>query len=119
MEQDANLKVPVLFGYAANWQAGLNIKSPRIFRLPVKVFADLAMSDDTGRRKETMLWDAGLNITLVKDILEVYVPLAYSTDIRETLDLNNIAFVNRIRFTFNMHKIVAKDLIKNNFTSEH
>jgi hypothetical protein len=116
MEQDGNLKVPVLFGYASQWMAAVNIKSPQLFRLPLKLFADFALSDDTGLRTEKQLWDAGINLTLARDIIEVYVPLAYSNDIRETLELNNIGFLNTVRFTFNIHRIVARDLIKNNFT---
>lgn len=116
MEQDANMKVPVLFGYANKWMVAVNIKSPRLGPLPLKAFLDVATSDLSGIRQETLLWDAGINLTLVKDIIEVYVPLLYSNDIRETLDLNNIGFANRLRFVFNLHKIVARDLIKNNFT---
>lgn len=113
MEQDGNLKVPVLFGYASNWMAALNIKSPQAFALPLKLFADVAMSDDTGLRTEKLLWDAGINLTLARDIIEVYVPLVYSNDIRETLELNNMSFLNTVRFTFNLHRIVARDLVKN------
>lgn len=111
-EQDGAMKVPVLFGYSAQWMAGINIKSPKLFILPVKLYADVVSCDARYLRNELFLWDAGINIVIFKDILDIYIPLAYSADIRETLDLNNVSFKNRIRFTLNIHKLVAKDLIK-------
>jgi len=38
--------------------------------------------------KDKFLWDAGVNITILRDIVEVYISFAYSNDIRQTLDLN-------------------------------
>ncbi len=114
-EKDGNLKVPVLFGNSPTWMAAINLKSPKLFILPVRVFADVVFTDADVLLKDKMLWDAGLNVSLIKDMIEVYVPLAYSEDISKTLDLNNISFSNRIRFTLNIHKLVAKELVKNNF----
>lgn len=114
-ERDGAMKVPVLFGYSTQWMAGINIKSPKLFILPVKIFADIVTCDGRDLLNETFLWDAGLNITILKDIVDVYIPLVYSDDIKKTLELNNLDFVNRIRFTFNIHKLVPKDFIKNAF----
>ncbi len=115
-ERDGNLKVPMLFGYANQWMASLNLKSPRVFKLPIKVFADAVICDDSGLAgKDDVLWDAGINISILKNIIEVYVPLAYSNDIKQTLDLNQVEFVNRIRFTFSINKIAPKNFVKNNF----
>ena len=56
----------------------------------------------------------GLNVSIIKDIIDIYIPLAFNNDIKSILEKNNINFFNRIRFTLNIHKLVAKDLIKNN-----
>ncbi len=117
-ERDGNMKVPVLFGNSPEWMASLNLKSPRIFILPVKIFADLVFCDPKVLLKDQVLWDAGINITILSEMLEVYVPLAYSNDIARTLDLNNISFANRIRFTLNIHKLVARNFIKDNFIGQ-
>lgn len=117
-EKDGNLKVPVVFGRSSSWMASLNLKSPRLFILPVRVFADVMICDNKFLLNDKFLWDAGLNVTILKDIVEVYIPLAYSSDIRTTLDLNNISFANRIRFTLNIHKLVPKDFVKNNFLEQ-
>ena len=109
------MKVPVLFGNGRSWMAGVNIKSPKIFILPVRVFVDAVVTDKADLLNDPFLWDAGLNIPIFRDILEVYLPLFYSTDIRNTLDLNGLDFGKRVRFVLNIHKLVPKDFIKNNF----
>ena len=82
--------------------------------MPLKVFADVVVCDGRTLNKDPFLWDAGLNLTLVKDIVEVYIPLVYSTDIKKTLELNNISKANTIRFTINVNKLVPKNLIRDN-----
>jgi len=111
---DGALKIWTPLGQTPNWLAAINLRSPRIFILPLKVFADVVVCDGRALNKELFLWDAGLNLTLVKDIVEVYIPLVYSTDIKKTLELNNISKANTIRFTINVHKLVPKNLIRDN-----
>ena len=113
-EKDGALKIPVLYGNSSQWMANLNLKSPQLFILPVKVFVDVMATDGRNLKNEQILWDTGLNITLIKDIIEVYIPVLYSQDIKEQLDLNKVSKANRIRFTLNIHKLVPKDFIKNN-----
>lgn len=113
-EKDGALKVWTPLGQSSQWLSSVNIKSPKIFKLPVKVFADAVVCDGRYLNKEKFMWDAGINIILLKDIVDVYLPLAYNKDVRQVLELNNIGFFNRIRFTLNIHKLVPKDFIKNN-----
>ncbi|MCE3227942.1 MAG: hypothetical protein K0S32_2493 [Bacteroidetes bacterium] len=111
---DGAMKVWTPLGQTTEWIAAVNIKSPKLFILPVKVFADIGTTDGRAMLNDKYLWCAGLNITLWKDIIEVYVPLAYSSDIQNTLDLNQVDFWQRIRFTLNLHKFAPKDYLKNN-----
>lgn len=113
-EKDGALKVWTPLGQTPNWLASINIKSPKIFILPLKVFADIVVCDGRALNKDPFLWDAGLNITVVKDIIDVYFPLVYSNDIKKTLELNNVSRANTIRFTINIHKLVPKNLIRDN-----
>jgi hypothetical protein len=62
---------------------------------------------------DKVLWCGGVNIMLWKDIIDIYIPAAYSTDIKTVLDLNQVSFWNRIRFTLNLHKLEPRNLIKN------
>jgi hypothetical protein len=113
IEKDGNLKVPGIGARSYGWMASVNLKSPKIFILPIRVFFDAMACDKKFLQKENVLWDAGLNVSVFTGIVEVYIPLAYSTDIQKTLELNQINFVDRIRFTLNIHKLVPKDLIRN------
>jgi len=113
IEKDGNLKVPVIGARSYGWMASVNLKSPKIFILPIRVFFDAMACDKKFLQKENVLWDAGLNVSVFTGIVEVYIPLAYSTDIQKTLELNQINFVDRIRFTLNIHKLVPKDFIRN------
>ncbi|MEO6304446.1 MAG: hypothetical protein ABIP51_14870, partial [Bacteroidia bacterium] len=113
-EKDGALKVWTPLGQSANWLTSINIKSPKIFILPVKVFADLVVCDGRALNSDPFLWDIGLNIIVFKDIVDVYIPLTYCNDIKKTLELNNISGFNTIRFTVNIHKLVPKNIIKDN-----
>ncbi|MEI8136359.1 MAG: hypothetical protein WCH21_03430, partial [Bacteroidota bacterium] len=113
-EKDGAMKVWTPLGQTPNWLISVNLKSPKIFILPLKVFADVIVCDGRALNKEPFLWDAGLNITVIKDIVEVYIPVIYSDDVKKMLELNNVTRLNTIRFTFNIHKLVPKNLIKDN-----
>lgn len=115
LEQEGALKVWTPLGQTTQWLASVNIKSPRLYKLPVKAFADFAVCDGRALLTDKFLWDAGINITIVKDIVDVYIPLVYNNDIKNILTLNDIAFLNRIRFTFNIHKLVPRNLLQSSF----
>lgn len=113
MEKDGALKVWTPLGQSSVWLTSLNITSPKFFRLPIKAFADVVLCDGSALNKDRFLWDAGLQLSLWTDILEVYLPLVYSDDIRRTHELNNVRFPNTIRFTFNIHKLALKTILQN------
>ncbi len=113
-EKDGALKVWTPLGQTGQWLTSLNIKSPKLFKLPIKAFADVVVCDARSLLTDKVLWDAGFNIVLWQDIIDVYIPLLYNNDIQKTLELNNVQFQNRIRFTFNIHKLVPHSILQNN-----
>ena len=113
-ENDGAMKIWTPLGQSTQWIASINIKSPKIFILPIKIFADVVTSDGRSMLNEKVLWCAGANIVLWKDIIDIYIPAAYSKDVQTTLDINNVDFWNKIRFTLNLHKLVPKKIIKEN-----
>lgn len=115
MEKDGALKVWTPLGQTSQWLTSLNVKSPKFFKLPVKAFADLVVCDGRSLLKDPFLWDAGINVVFWNDIIEVYIPLVYNTDIKNTLQLNQVSFPNTIRFTFNIHKLVLKNILQTSF----
>ena len=112
IEKDGALKVYTFLGSSSQWMAGINLKSPRLFKTPVKLFADIVTCDGRYLDKDIFLWDAGINITIFKNILEVYIPFGYSNDIKNLLDRDKIEFINRIRFTLSLNKIPTKNFAK-------
>ena len=92
--------------------AAVNVKSPKFFRLPLRVFADLVTCDPFYLASGNLLWDAGVNLTIARDVVEVYYAVVYSDDIARTLELNNVTPLNRLRFTFNIDKLVPIRIIR-------
>lgn len=118
-EVDGNFKIYSPLGQSADWIAALNIKSPRVFKLPLMFYADLGTCANDGLvlSGDNFLYNAGLNIILIKDICEVYVPMIVSKNIQ---DANNTAFYSiggidfwhQIRFTLNLNRANPFSLLK-------
>jgi hypothetical protein len=115
MEKDGAMKVWTPWGQSAKWMLALNLKSPRLGKFPLRIYADAVTCDASALNKDQVLWDAGLNLTLWKDIIEVYLPVVYSKDIKSTLDLNGVKWYQAFRFTFNIHKLEPAKLLQSNF----
>ncbi|MBS1651159.1 MAG: M1 family metallopeptidase [Bacteroidetes bacterium] len=107
-QADGGLKVLSYNGQSTQWMTALNIKSPKLFGV-LSAFADAAISDNTNNK---FLYDAGIAFSIADDIVEVFVPLVYSSEIKNTLELNNIGYWQRIRFTFDIHKLNPRHWVK-------
>ncbi len=106
-ETHGALKAP-LPGGANNTMVALNLKAdlPAITVLPIGVFADaVATSDFGGGFADSILFDAGVHIPVVKGIFEVYFPLVYSSDISDYFENQDISFGERIRFTLHLERL--------------
>ena len=95
----------------------MNIKSTKIGKLPLKLYADVGTSEfNESLYKDKFLYNAGIDICLWKNIIEVYVPFAYSNDIKTYLVTNNKGnFFDTVRFTLNLHNINPRNFLSNNF----
>lgn len=89
------------------WMVGLNTS----FKLPLnilKVYADAAMFAKPENAEGNKTWaryDAGICVTIFKDVMEVYFPLIYSTEIKDFYELNNYKYSDKIRFVFDIKKL--------------
>ena len=115
-ENDGAFKVWTPLGQSSKWLMALNIKSPKLGKLPVKLFADFGASEfNESLVNDKILYCAGVDISLIKNIFEIYIPFAYSKDIKNTLQLNNKGnFFDAVRFTLNLHLINPKNFIVRN-----
>ncbi len=114
-ERDGNMKVWTLLAGSPQWMASVNLRSPKLFVLPMKFFADVMVCDGSVLPQEKVLWDAGLQITLLKNVLDVYVPLGYSSYTQKIMNLNGFDFYNTIRFNLNIGKLTPATIVKDNF----
>ena len=116
-ENDGAFKVWTPLGQTSKWLVALNIKSPTLGKLPFKLFADIGTSEfNESLYKDKILYTAGLDICIYKNICEIYIPFVYSNDIKQALKVNNKgAFFDSIRFTLNLHNIKPKNIIANSF----
>lgn len=110
---DGGFKVPMAVGQSSEWLAALNLKAS-LPVLPVKLFVDIGTSGKDGLLEDDLLYDAGFEVTIAEGIFEVYFPLAYSKDIESYLEANDMdKFMQRVRFTLNLHKLNPIDKLKN------
>ncbi|HNU48980.1 MAG TPA: hypothetical protein PKM40_09090, partial [Bacteroidia bacterium] len=102
-EEDGALKVWTPLGQSNTWLGAVNLKSPKLYKLPIKVYGDVVFTDAQFLNKDAFLWNAGLNLSILNSVIEVYFPLFYSKDIQDALELNQVTGAQRIRFTLNIH----------------
>ena len=96
-ENDGAFKTPTIVGESAKWLAALNLKVEAPFRLPVGIYADMGIAEQTD-----FMFNAGFSVRIWRDICEVYFPVVWSNNIKTEYDVNNIDYGNLIRFTLNL-----------------
>ncbi len=116
-ENDGAFKIWTPLGQTSKWLVAVNLKSPKVGKLPLKMYADIGTSEfNESLYKDKFLYNVGVDICLWKNIFEIYVPFAYSNDIKTAFITNNKnSFFDTIRFTLNLHNINPRNFISNNF----
>ncbi|OQP65348.1 hypothetical protein A3860_16915 [Niastella vici] len=130
MIRDGGLKIRTdlfqgLQGRSDNWIASMNLNStlPRNllpFPLPIKIFFDAGTYAEAWKKNaETsrFLYVAGLQVTLFKDLIQVYAPVLYSKEFRDNLKTvpEEDKFFKKISFSidvqrFNIHKATGNKI---------
>jgi ssDNA-specific exonuclease RecJ len=86
------------------------------FKIPLRVFADIGTYAEAWKNKtenDRFLYDAGLQISLLKETVNIYLPLIYSTVYKDYLLSTipkNERFAKKISFSidiadFNLRKL--------------
>ncbi|MBI3501433.1 MAG: M1 family metallopeptidase [Bacteroidetes bacterium] len=118
-ETEGAMKVYTPLGRSKTWLASLNLKCSLPGKLPLKLFSDFTMLPPDAALNQTMLFDAGIYLPLMKGIVEIYLPLLVSKDIKDVFELNNPDVkgfnenLHMIRFTFNIQKMNPFELVRN------
>ncbi len=114
-----NFKVatPYAIGSNNSWVVASNLKI-EIPKLPLGIYADggIYPSKQVTINGVTDIvkfqYDYGIYIPIAKDVFEIYFPVGYSKDIANSINYNNVAYLQRIRFVLNFNKINPFKLIK-------
>ena len=111
--QEGGFKVPVfsMVNRSDNWLASINMESDLpLGKWPVRIFADAGLIPNftptiANNRTTTLLYDAGLTVHLIKNVVSVYVPVVMSSDLQNYLRNtygNKNAFTHGISFTLQL-----------------
>lgn len=113
-ESEGAFKFYSAYGQSGKWIAALNLKSSLgNLKLPVNLYADLGMSADDVIPNQKLLYNAGLCLSLRKNIFEIYFPLLLSEDLQKYNEANYDSYLETIRFTLNLNLINPFDLVRN------
>ena len=112
-------------GKTDNWLAAMNFNSTipdkinplRVLpiKIPLKVFADIgtyAEAWDTDAGTPRFLYDAGLQVSLFKNIINIYVPLFYSKVYKDYFKstITEKRFLKNISFSIDLQNATVKKL---------
>lgn len=112
--RDGGFKIPTVVGQTGKWLASINLSADLPLPVPLKFYFDLGTFEGITTIMEgiskSVMYDGGVGLVLMKNTLEVYVPLFMSKDIRENLEVNDTRFTDRIRFVMNIRNLAPVKL---------
>ncbi|MEQ1554763.1 MAG: M1 family metallopeptidase [Ferruginibacter sp.] len=112
-------------GKTDNWLVAVNLKTdiPKQinffemlpFKLPIKLFADIGTYADAWKKGATtgrLLYDAGFEISLFKNVVNIYVPILYSKVYADYFKstIPTKRFQKNISFSIDLHKLSIANL---------
>ncbi|MFH0894500.1 MAG: M1 family metallopeptidase [Bacteroidota bacterium] len=115
MEEDGNFKVLTYLGQTNHWLASVNVKTSLPGRFPIKLFADIGTYADAANISptgNTILFDAGVILSIIPNMFEIYFPVVMSGDMKENSNLINETYLQKIRFTLSLEKLSPLKLVR-------
>lgn len=123
MNRDGGLKLRIddydfVQGKSANWVSSLNFNTTlpaKLFPFPVplRIFFDVGTYAEAWQDNpptSRFLYVGGIQLSLFKNLLNIYAPLIYSNDFNEALASTN--FSKRITFSIDIQNINYKKIIR-------
>lgn len=110
-KQQGAFKTPFLQGGSDTWIASAGMELDLPFKLPLAVFATAGWVPMTtitqeGKRTSTASYaEAGFGVPIVRDVLEVWLPVYVSKRIADEEDDRGRGFGDRIRFVLALEKL--------------
>lgn len=104
-------------GSYRNYIAALNINIDLPIPLPIRIYGDIGTAEDFKKDvkavydiSQSFSYTAGLCLSLSRDLIEVYLPLLKSQEIKEYNETNKISLAEEIRFVFNISRLSPSNL---------
>ncbi|HEY1040113.1 MAG TPA: M1 family metallopeptidase [Bacteroidia bacterium] len=114
-ETDGAFKTGSYAGQSDDWIVAFNVKTPKIFMLPLFVYADAGAYHANGMSKSAdFLWDLGIGVPVVKDFMEVFFPVVNSQNMTDAQNPTATRYIDKVRFTFYLNRANPFEVIKNN-----
>ena len=114
VENDGAFKTPTVLGQTWDWLGSMNLKASLPIKVPINIFADLGFFENQSvASKTSFVFDAGIQISIFRNICDIYLPLLCSENIKNAYGYSDLKFVEKIRFTFNLNQINPFKQIKN------
>lgn len=100
-------------GRSTNWLTTLNLNtSLGNSILPLNIYADFGLVGSNGSASEKLLYNAGVSVPIVANIVEVYFPLLISQGFQDYITANDIKYKEIIRFKLNFNMLNPFERIK-------
>jgi len=110
--QEGGFKVPTFnnVGMSDNYLLALNLKSDLPIKLPIRLFLDVASYSEANASstKGKVLYDGGVEVHFIKDILTINIPLVMSSDFQDYLKATygkSQSFAHSISFSIKLNNI--------------
>ncbi|HRD52216.1 MAG TPA: hypothetical protein PKY96_06165, partial [Flavobacteriales bacterium] len=118
-KQQGAFKTPFRGGGSDSWIAAVNMELDVPFKLPLALFGSAGWApytqvnaDGTRSVLTAAYAEAGIGLTLVKDMIEVWLPLFVSDRILEEEDYAGRGIGDRIRFVLALEKLDPTKLVR-------
>ncbi|MBI3233456.1 MAG: hypothetical protein HYZ42_05355 [Bacteroidetes bacterium] len=114
IEKDGSLKTPYSFGYISDsWLLAANVRYPFPGKIPLDVYADICFFNNkstngiTGEitRTPTVVYDAGISLIILRDVLEIYFPLYMSSQYSNATFYKDLKYVAKISLMINIDQL--------------
>lgn len=118
-KDQGGFKTPTLQGSSTSWIAAVNMELDMPFPLPLSIYGSwgAAPYTEVTATGNVARWDsyyeAGIGLRVVRDIAEVWFPLAVSQNIQDEYDFNGLQFGDRIRIVLALEKLDPTRALRN------
>jgi hypothetical protein len=105
-------KIYTPFGAYKDWIVAANVSIDLPIPLPIKIYGDIGTTSNFKKDiknvydfNATFSYNAGVCLSLVRNVVQVYFPLVRSEEINKFLEANDTKYAEQIRFVFNLNLI--------------